>query len=134
MVFQEQSLITNLSIAENIFLGNEAQFIRFGRIDWPAMSTAAARQLSKVGLAIDPLTVTSELSFMHRQMVELAKVAAGMVDAVASGGKPEINDTKTYNNKIKIVPSYLLTPVPVDATNWQKALVDSGYYKADQLK
>ncbi|WP_413987997.1 sugar ABC transporter ATP-binding protein [Labrys okinawensis] len=74
MVFQEQSLITNLSVAENIFLGNEASFIRFGRIDWRAMSAAAARQLAKVGLDIDPLTVTSELSFMHRQMVELAKV------------------------------------------------------------
>ena len=46
----------------------------------------------------------------------------------------EINDTKTYNNKVKIVPSYLLTPVTVDATNWKKALVDTGYYKADQLK
>src|SRR5882762_8752743 len=51
------------------------------------------------------------------------------VDAVVSGGKPEINDTKTYNNKVKIVPSYLLTPVTVDSTNWQKALVDTGYYK-----
>jgi putative multiple sugar transport system substrate-binding protein len=57
-----------------------------------------------------------------------------MVDAVVSGGKPEINDTKTYNNKVKIVPSYLLTPVTVNSTNWQKALVDTGYYKADQLK
>ena len=33
MVFQEQSLIPNLSVAENIYLGNEARFTRFGRID-----------------------------------------------------------------------------------------------------
>ena len=52
-----------------------------------------------------------------------------MVDAVVSGGKPEINDTKTYNNKVKIVPSYLLTPLAVDASNWKSALVDTGYYK-----
>jgi len=65
---------------------------------------------------------------------ELAKVAAGMVDAVVSGGKPEINDTKTYNNKVKIVPSYLLKPVPVDASNVKAALVDTGYYKAEQLQ
>jgi putative multiple sugar transport system substrate-binding protein len=57
-----------------------------------------------------------------------------MVDAVLSGGKPEINDTKTYNNKVKIVPSYLLKPVAVDITNWKSALVDTGYYKAEQLQ
>ena len=57
-----------------------------------------------------------------------------MVDAVLSGRQPEINDTKTYNNKVKIVPSYLLKPVAVDSTNWKAALVDTGYYKAEQLK
>ena len=57
-----------------------------------------------------------------------------MVDAIVKGGKPEINDTTTYNNKVKIVPSYLLKPVPVDATNWKHVLVDSGYYKLDQLQ
>ena len=57
-----------------------------------------------------------------------------MVDAVLSGGKPEINDTKTYNNKVKVVPSYLLKPLAVDATNWKAALVDTGYYKAEQLQ
>ncbi|MDI9349587.1 MAG: sugar ABC transporter substrate-binding protein [Candidatus Symbiobacter sp.] len=64
----------------------------------------------------------------------LAKVAAGMVDAILSGKKPEINDTKTYNNKVKVVPSYLLKPVPVDVDNYKKLLVDSGYIKEDQLK
>ena len=64
----------------------------------------------------------------------LAKVAADMVDAVEQGKQPEINDTKTYNNKVKIVPSYLLKPQPVDASNVKQTLVDSGYYKADQLQ
>ena len=36
--------------------------------------------------------------------------------------------------RVKIVPSYLLKPVPVDATNWKHVLVDSGYYKLDQLQ
>jgi putative multiple sugar transport system substrate-binding protein len=57
-----------------------------------------------------------------------------MVDAVLSGGKPEINDTKTYNNGVKVVPSFLLKPVAVDASNWKPVLVDGGYYKADQLQ
>ncbi|GKY89996.1 sugar ABC transporter ATP-binding protein [Sinisalibacter aestuarii] len=74
MVFQEQSLITNLTVMENIFLGFEKQFVKFGVIDWKAMAEAARRQLAKVKLDIDPATVTSNLSFAQRQLVELAKV------------------------------------------------------------
>jgi putative multiple sugar transport system substrate-binding protein len=65
---------------------------------------------------------------------ELAKVTAGMVDAVLGGKAPEINDTKTYNNGVKIVPSYLLKPVLVDKSNWHHILIDSGYYKESQIK
>ena len=64
----------------------------------------------------------------------LAKVAAGMVDAMLTDKKVEINDTKTYNNKVKVVPSYLLKPVAVDKTNYKSILVDSGYIKEEQLK
>ncbi len=74
MVFQEQSLITNLTVMENIFLGFEQQFVRWGVIDWKAMAEAARHQLRKVKLDIDPGTVTSYLSFAQRQLVELAKV------------------------------------------------------------
>ena len=74
MVFQEQSLITNLTVMENIFLGYEQQFVKFGVINWKAMAAAARRQLKKVRLDIDPATVTSDLSFAQRQLVELAKV------------------------------------------------------------
>jgi len=65
---------------------------------------------------------------------ELAKVTAGMVDAVLGGKAPEINDTKTYNNGIKVVPSYLLKPVSVDVSNWKPVLIDSGYYKESQIR
>jgi putative multiple sugar transport system substrate-binding protein len=65
---------------------------------------------------------------------ELAKVTVSMVDALISGKQPPINDTKTYNNGVKVVPSYLLKPVSVDKSNWKPVLVDSGYYKESQLK
>ncbi|WP_246001787.1 multiple monosaccharide ABC transporter substrate-binding protein [Allorhizocola rhizosphaerae] len=64
---------------------------------------------------------------------ELAKTAAKMTDAAISGKTPETNDTKTYDNGKKIVPSFLLVPVSVDKSNYQKILVDSGYYTAAQL-
>jgi ribose transport system ATP-binding protein len=74
MVFQEQSLITNLSVMENIFLGFEQQFVRFGVINWKKMAAAAKAQLAKVHLEVDPYLTTAKLSFAQRQMVELAKV------------------------------------------------------------
>ncbi len=73
-------------------------------------------------------------STVFKDTRELAKVAANMVDAVLSGKQPEINDTKTYNNGVKVVPSYLLKPVSVDASNWKTVLVGSGYYKESQFK
>jgi putative multiple sugar transport system substrate-binding protein len=64
---------------------------------------------------------------------ELAKIAAQMADAVLNGKKPPVNDTKTYDNGNKVVPSYLLVPVNVDKNNWEKVLIDSGYYSKDQI-
>lgn len=74
MVFQEQSLITNLTVMENIFLGYETQFVKFGVVNWKAMAAAARAQLAKVKLDIDPNMITAKLSFAQRQLVELAKV------------------------------------------------------------
>ncbi len=74
MVFQEQSLIPNLSVMENIFLGFEQPFLRFGVMRWKRMAEAARQQLAKVRLDVDPATITAELSFAQRQLVELAKV------------------------------------------------------------
>lgn len=73
MVFQEQSLLTNLTIGENIYLGNEAQFTRCGIVNWKALYAAASRQLVKVQLDVDPRMRASDLDFAGRQMVELAK-------------------------------------------------------------
>ena len=65
---------------------------------------------------------------------ELAKVTANMVDALLAGKQVPVNDTKTYNNGVKVVPSYLLKPVSVDASNWKEVLVTSGYYAENQIK
>lgn len=64
---------------------------------------------------------------------ELAKVAAGMAQALLEGGEPQINDEETYDNGVKIVPSFLLGPVPVIADNVEEALVDTGYWTAEEL-
>ncbi|MBW9334831.1 sugar ABC transporter substrate-binding protein [Herbaspirillum sp. RU 5E] len=75
-----------------------------------------------------------QYSTIFKDTRELAKVTVGMVDAVLGGKQPQINDTKTYNNGVKVVPSYLLKPVVVDKSNWKEVLVGSGYYTEAQLK
>jgi ABC-type xylose transport system substrate-binding protein len=70
---------------------------------------------------------------VYKDTRELAKVTVQMGNALLTGGKPETNDTTQYNNKVKVVPAYLLQPVSVDKSNYQKVLVDGGYYTAAQL-
>jgi putative multiple sugar transport system substrate-binding protein len=84
--------------------------------------------------SVKSIIAHEQRSTIFKDTRDLAKVAVSMVDALLTGGKPEVNNTTTYNNGIKVVPSYLLKPVPVDISNYKQVLVDSGYYKADQLK
>ncbi len=74
MMFQEQSLLPNLTVGENIYLGAEHAFSRGGFINKHALYEAAARQLAKVRANVSPRARTSDLDFAARQMVELAKV------------------------------------------------------------
>ncbi|HSW07196.1 sugar ABC transporter ATP-binding protein [Aquabacterium sp.] len=76
MVFQEQSLLPNVSVAENILLGHEDAALHAGFYHWRTLNALAARQLAKLGCSIAPAARTDSLSFAERQMVELAKVLA----------------------------------------------------------
>ncbi|MEV7867883.1 multiple monosaccharide ABC transporter substrate-binding protein [Streptomyces sp. NPDC088124] len=71
---------------------------------------------------------------VYKDIRLLARTAAQMTDAMLNDKKVEVNDEKSYNNKSKVVPAFLLTPVSVDKSNYQKELVDSGYLKAEDLK
>lgn len=71
---------------------------------------------------------------VYKDLRKLAKVASSMVDAALNDKKPETNDTKSYDNGVKVVPAYLLQPVSVDKANYKEALVDDGYYTENDLK
>src|SRR6201990_2193472 len=75
-----------------------------------------------------------QYSTIFKDTRDLAKVTADMVDAALAGKQVTVNDTKTYENGAKTVPSYLLKPVVVYKDNWEKLLVDSGYYKKAQFQ
>jgi putative multiple sugar transport system substrate-binding protein len=121
-----------LSPYDGISRGILSSLISFGYVpgkDLPIVtgqdSEAASIKLIKMG---------QQYSTILKDTRDLAKVASDMVDAVLMGKKPEINDTKTYNNNVKIVPSYLLVPHVVTIDNFQKLVIDSGYLKESDIK
>jgi putative multiple sugar transport system ATP-binding protein len=71
IIHQELALVPLLSIAENIFLGNEQA--KFGVIDWNAARRRAAALLNKVGLKEDPDTLITDIGTGKQQLVEIAK-------------------------------------------------------------
>ena len=64
----------------------------------------------------------------------LATQTVKMVDAILKGTEAPVNDTETYNNGVKVVPSYLCEPVFADVNNYEELLIKSGYYKAEDLQ
>jgi len=84
--------------------------------------------------SVKSMLADEQYSTIFKDTRELARVTVGMVDALVSGGEPEINDTKTYDNGVKVIPSYLLEPVAVDKSNLEEILVGSGYYTKEQLQ
>ena len=76
MVHQEQSLVPNLTVAENIFIDKPNAAKRWGLYRWKSLREAAQAQLDKIGVSIRPDAIVEDLSFVQRQQVELAKVLA----------------------------------------------------------
>jgi ribose transport system ATP-binding protein len=76
VVHQEQSLFTNLSVAENMDIsvgkgGSSSSLL--GLYNWGAVNKSAAKTLAKIGSKLDPRTKVGDLAFVDRQMVEIAK-------------------------------------------------------------
>ncbi|MCO6408276.1 MULTISPECIES: multiple monosaccharide ABC transporter substrate-binding protein [Hoeflea] len=84
--------------------------------------------------SVKSILADEQYSTVFKDTRELARVTVGMVEALLQGGTPEINDTSTYDNGVKVVESYLLEPVSVDKSNWEEILIGSGYYTMDQIK
>ncbi|WP_345476679.1 multiple monosaccharide ABC transporter ATP-binding protein [Nesterenkonia rhizosphaerae] len=71
IIHQELALVPHLSVAENIFLGNERT--RAGIINWHEVNSEAAQLLQKVGLRENPVTPVGALGVGKQQLVEIAK-------------------------------------------------------------
>jgi len=77
IIHQELALVPYLSVAENIFLGNERQ--HGGVIDWNRANSEAAQLLARVGLDENPTTPIGQLGVGKQQLVEIAKALSKKV-------------------------------------------------------
>lgn len=76
-----------------------------------------------------------QTSTVFKDTRALAAAAADMADALMTGAPVKVNDTSSYNNGVKIVPTQLLTPVLIDKSNWKEELVDrSKFYTEKALR
>lgn len=96
--------------------------------DWP-MITGQDAEL----MAVKNIISGHQTMSIYKDTRLLAEKCVTMVQAVLEGAEPEINDTEQYNNGKLVVPSYLCQPVAVDLDNYEKEIIDGGYYTKEEL-
>jgi len=84
--------------------------------------------------SVKSILAGEQFATIFKDTRELARVTVEMVDAILKGEEPEVNDTESYDNGVKVVPSYLLESQIIVDENVQEILVDgAGYYSAEDL-
>ncbi len=91
--------------------------------------TGQDAEIASVKLIADDVQSAS----IFKDTRKLAAQAVVAVGEFLAGGEPTANDTETYDNGVKVVPSYLLESDIVYMDNIQTLLVDSGYWEADEV-
>ncbi|MFV0428792.1 MAG: multiple monosaccharide ABC transporter substrate-binding protein [Arachnia sp.] len=80
------------------------------------------------------ITEDVQYSTIFKDTRLLAEQAVAAAVTLLEGNEPEANNTTDYDNGVKVVPSYLLDVVTVTKDNVQEALVDSGYWTAEEVE
>ena len=73
LIHQELKLMSEMTVAENIFFGRFSTYKKLPVINWNDMNRKASEMLQGLGTTIDPTQKISELSIAERQLVEIAK-------------------------------------------------------------
>lgn len=91
--------------------------------------TGQDAEIASVKLIVDGV----QYSTVFKDTRKLADQAIAAAQAFLAGEEPEANDTKTYDNGVKVVPSYLLESDTVLQDDVQSVLIDSGYWTEEQV-
>jgi len=95
---------------------------------WPIVSGQDA-----VRASVQSIIDGEQFATVFKDTRDLAAATVRIIEALRAGNEPPVNDTTTYHNNVFAVPSYLLGIVHVDIHNWYEALIETGYYEADEF-
>ncbi|QTE29797.1 multiple monosaccharide ABC transporter substrate-binding protein [Pengzhenrongella sicca] len=96
--------------------------------DWPLVTGQDGDQANVMNMLADKQAMT-----VWKDTRTLGDQVALMVDQIVTGEDVDVNDTETYDNGNKVVPTFLLPPVVVTKDTVQSILVDSDFYSASDL-
>jgi putative multiple sugar transport system substrate-binding protein len=83
--------------------------------------------------SIKSIVAGEQTQTVFKDTRKLAEQTVEMANSILQGEPAEVNDDKSYNNGIKIIPAYLLDPISVDRTNVEKDIVGSQYYTKEEI-
>ena len=121
-----------LSPYDGLSRGILSSLISFGYVPGEDLPVVTGQDAEAASIKL--IISGEQYSTILKDTRDLAAVAVNMIEAVLAGKEPEINDTETYNNNVKIVPSYLLEPYIVTKDNYQELVIDSGYLTEADIK
>lgn len=84
--------------------------------------------------SVKSILAGEQYSSIFKNTRDLAQATVKMIQQIADKQAVTTNDTTSYNNGIKVVPTQLLEPAAVDKANIKKVLLDAKYYTEDQMK
>nr|WP_232208103.1 multiple monosaccharide ABC transporter substrate-binding protein [Carnobacterium sp. AT7] len=83
--------------------------------------------------AIKSMVAGEQTQTIFKDTRTLASVTIDMIESIVNDKEVEVNDTETYDNGVKVVPTFTVEPVSVDVNNYKEALIDSKYYTEDEI-
>jgi len=96
--------------------------------DWPVLTGQDGDQANVLNIIAGKQSMT-----VWKDTRLLAERVATMIQQIVNGEEVEVNDNETYDNGVKVVPTFLIDPTVVTADNIEDTLIASGFYTAEDL-
>jgi putative multiple sugar transport system substrate-binding protein len=120
-----------LSPNDSLAIGIEASLKSAGYVPGPDYPLITGQDADKAN--VQAILAGEQAMTVWKDTRALGDQVFGMIEAITAGEDVEVNDTETYDNGEKVVPSYLLDPEVVVADGVQTKLIDSGFLEASDV-
>lgn len=131
--YSDKRLDAVLSPIDDISIGviSSLQGVGYGTDDMP-YPVITGQDATSAG--VKSIINGEQTQTVFKDTRKLGVRTAEIVKSIIEGTDVEVDDTETYDNGVKVVPSILLEPISVDINNYEEVLIDSGYYSLEDLK